>query len=75
VNWLLSGKEKDGMAIIHRTVSGAPTGPKAQWSVVPHMEGDRAPTAIVAVRWCTGLSGAPLDRRQELPIKLISNGS
>jgi hypothetical protein len=32
-------------------------------------------TAIVVVRWCTGLSGAPLDRRQELPSKLISNGS
>jgi hypothetical protein len=31
--------------------------------------------ATVAVRWCTGLSGAPLDRRQELPSKLISNGS
>jgi hypothetical protein len=27
------------------------------------------------VRWCTGLSGAPLDRRQELPSKLASNGS
>jgi hypothetical protein len=27
------------------------------------------------VRWCTGLSGAPLDRRQDLPSKLISNGS
>jgi hypothetical protein len=32
-------------------------------------------TATVVVRWCTGLSGAPLDRRQELPSKLISNGS
>jgi hypothetical protein len=32
-------------------------------------------TATVAVRWCTGLSGAPLDRRQELSSKLISNGS
>jgi hypothetical protein len=26
----------------------------------------------VVVRWCTGLSGAPLDRRQELPSKLVS---
>jgi hypothetical protein len=25
--------------------------------------------------WCTGLSGAPLDKRQEWPSKLISNGS
>jgi hypothetical protein len=32
-------------------------------------------TATIVVRWCTGLSGAPLDRRQELPSKLISNGS
>jgi hypothetical protein len=32
-------------------------------------------TATGPVRWCTGLSGAPLDRRQELPSKLISNGS
>jgi hypothetical protein len=32
-------------------------------------------TATVAVRWCTGLSGAPLDRRQELSSKLVSNGS
>jgi hypothetical protein len=32
-------------------------------------------TATGHVRWCTGLSGAPLNRRQELPSKLISNGS
>jgi hypothetical protein len=32
-------------------------------------------TATVPVRWCTGLSGAPLERRQDLPSKLISNGS
>jgi hypothetical protein len=32
-------------------------------------------TTTGPVRWCTGLSGAPLDRRQELPSKLISNGS
>jgi hypothetical protein len=31
--------------------------------------------ATVVARWCTGLSGAPLDRRQELPTKLISNCS
>jgi hypothetical protein len=29
----------------------------------------------VAVRWCTGLSGAPPDRRQELPSLFGSNGS
>jgi hypothetical protein len=32
-------------------------------------------TATVHVRWCTGLSGAPLDRKQDLSSKLISNGS
>jgi hypothetical protein len=31
--------------------------------------------ATVVVRWCTGLSGAPPDRRQELPSLLGSNGS
>jgi hypothetical protein len=31
--------------------------------------------ATVTVRWCTGLSGAPPDRRQELPSLLVSNGS
>jgi hypothetical protein len=30
---------------------------------------------IVDVRWCTGLSGAPHDRRQELPSENASNGS
>jgi hypothetical protein len=32
-------------------------------------------TAIGPVRWCTGLSGAPLDKRQDLPSKLIPNDS
>jgi adenylylsulfate kinase-like enzyme len=32
-------------------------------------------TARVTVRWCTGLSGAPPDRRQVWPSKLASNGS
>jgi hypothetical protein len=31
--------------------------------------------ATVTVRWCTGLSGAPPDRRQELPSQIASNGS
>jgi hypothetical protein len=29
----------------------------------------------VVVRLCTGLSGAPLDRRQKLPSKIVYNGS
>jgi hypothetical protein len=56
----------------HTGLSGAPTGPEDQQSTAPGMEGNQAP---VAVRWCTGLSGAPLDRRQKLPTKLMSNGS
>jgi hypothetical protein len=28
-----------------------------------------------SVRWCTGLSGAPVDRRQELPSCIALNGS
>jgi hypothetical protein len=32
-------------------------------------------TATVHVWWCTGLSGAPPNRRQELPSNRISNGS
>jgi hypothetical protein len=34
------------------------------WKEIEHW------TATVAVRWCTGLSGAPLDRRQEMSSKL-----
>jgi hypothetical protein len=39
------------------------------WKEIEHR------TCTVHVRWCTRLSGAPLDRRQDLPSKLISNGS
>jgi hypothetical protein len=39
------------------------------WKEIEHR------TGTVHVRWCTGLSGAPLDRRPDLPSKLISNGS
>jgi hypothetical protein len=50
---------------------------------VPRLNGRQHPiwkeiahwTATIDVRWCTGLSGAPLDKRQELRTKLISNGS
>jgi hypothetical protein len=35
----------------------------------------RTGQATVVVRWCTGLSGAPPDRRQDLPSKNASNGS
>jgi hypothetical protein len=39
------------------------------WKEIEHR------TGTVHVRWCTGLSGAALNRRQDLPSKLISNGS
>jgi hypothetical protein len=39
------------------------------WKEIAHQ------TATGSVRWCTGLSGAPLDRRQELPSKIVSSGS
>jgi hypothetical protein len=53
----------------HRTVSGAPTDPKDQWSDAPDMEGDRAPDCY---------SDCPVHQPTEgkfgLP-RLISNGS
>jgi hypothetical protein len=39
------------------------------WKEITHR------TATMTIRWCTGLSGAPPDRRQVLPSKLASNGS
>jgi hypothetical protein len=39
------------------------------WKEIAHR------TATVTVWWCTGLSGAPPDRRQVWPSKLASNGS
>jgi hypothetical protein len=39
------------------------------WKEIEHR------TGTVHVRWSTGLSGAPLNRRQDFPSKLISNSS
>jgi hypothetical protein len=39
------------------------------WKEIEHRIG------TIAVRWRTGRSGAPLDRRQERPSKLVFNGS
>jgi hypothetical protein len=39
------------------------------WKEIEHR------TYTIVVRWCTRLSGSPLNRRQDLPSKLISNGS
>jgi hypothetical protein len=55
--------------LVHRIVSGGPISPEEQRSDMPNLEGDRAPDRL------QDLSGAPLDRRQELPSKLASNGS
>jgi hypothetical protein len=65
----------------HRTVRCAPdsvrcaNGPRAA-TVDCARVGRKSWTgqATVAVRWLTGLSGAPLDKRQELPSKIVSNG-
>jgi hypothetical protein len=58
-----------GLFGVHRTVSDAPVSPEDQRSDMPNLEGDRAPDRL------QNLSGAPLDRRKELPSKLVSNGS
>jgi hypothetical protein len=50
----------------HRTVSSAPTRPPAQRSDALGKERNRAPDSQ---------SGAPLDRRQELPFNLVSYDS
>jgi hypothetical protein len=55
----------------HRTVRCA-NGSKAP-TVGFAREGKKS--APDSVRWCTGLSGAPGDRRQELPSRIALNGS
>jgi hypothetical protein len=55
----------------HRTVRCA-NGSKAP-TVGFAKEGKKS--APDSVRWCTGLSGAPSDRRQELPSQIALNGS
>jgi hypothetical protein len=54
-----------GLSGVHRTVSGAPTAPRLQRSVMPQKE--RNPHRTV--------SSAPGDRRQELPYWIALNGS
>jgi hypothetical protein len=62
----------------HRTVrcapdmSGAPTAPRLP-TVGFAVEGKKSGTGQCPV--CTGLSGAPPDRRQDLPSWIASNGS
>jgi hypothetical protein len=53
-----------GQCPVHQRLQGC------QWSASPNKEGNPHRTvsggAPDSVRWCTGLSGAPSDRRQEL---------
>jgi hypothetical protein len=62
----------------HQTVrcatglSGVPQGRWLQRSALPNKGENRA---LFTVWWCTGLSGAPTDRRQPGPSKWVSNGS
>jgi hypothetical protein len=63
---------------LHRTVRCAPDSVRCakgtKGSTVSFAkEGNKSCT--IHVRWCTGLSGAPTDRRQELPTKWRFNGS
>jgi hypothetical protein len=60
---------------IIRCATGLSSVARASWlqrSASPEKEGNRA---LFTVRWCTGLSGAPTDKRQLWPSKWSSNGS
>jgi hypothetical protein len=45
---------RTGLSGVHQIVSGAPKGPRAQWSASPEKEGDRAPDKLLFMS-----SGAP----------------
>jgi hypothetical protein len=62
---------RTGLSGVHRTVSGVPMDLKIQWSASPEKERDRAPDWNCSCR----VVHRTLDRRQDLPSKLISNGS
>jgi hypothetical protein len=89
VRWCigLSGEPTVGRAIfarhmvapmvgwVHRTVRCAnqSRGPTVECARFGRQS--RTGQATVAIRWCTRLSGAPLDRRQGWPSKFASNDS
>jgi hypothetical protein len=60
---------------VHRTVSGAPTGPKLQRSTAPDLEGDRAPDSYNDCPVVHRTVRCTTDRRQDWPSKIVSNGS
>jgi hypothetical protein len=57
---------------VQRTVSGAPTALKRQRSASPNKEGDPHRTVSGGA---LDMSGAAVDRRQELPSRIALNGS
>jgi hypothetical protein len=62
----------------HRTVRWAPDSVRCANGSEPPTVGfakEGKKSALDSVRWCTGLSGAPGDRRQELPSRNALNGS
>jgi hypothetical protein len=62
----------------HRTVRCAPDSVRCANGSEPPTVGfakEGKKSAPDSVRWCTGLSGAPGDRRQELPSRNALNGS
>ena len=64
-----------GLSGVHWTLSGAPTDPMTNSRMRQKRKEIAHRTATVSVRWCTGLSGAPPNKRQVWPSKLASNGS
>jgi hypothetical protein len=69
-----------GLSGVHRTVSGAPTGPEDQRSAAPDMEGDRAPdcysTCLVVhwTVWCTTRQKAGIALQVGLQRLLVALG-
>jgi hypothetical protein len=61
--------------LVHRTVRCASQPRGATVGYAKFGRRSRTGPSTGYVRWHTGLSGAPLDRRKELPSKLVSNGS
>jgi hypothetical protein len=60
---------RTGLFGVHRTVSGAPRGPRGNGQLRQKRKEIGRRTSTVHVRWCTRLSGAPTGRRQEWPAK------
>jgi hypothetical protein len=67
-----------GLSGVHRTCSMRQRLQVSQRSASPFKEGNRAPDSVRCAPdcpVCTGLSGAPHDRRQGLPSQIALNGS